>query len=148
MNRAITAITITAITVILLAWAPSTAYAGLGAPGVAPIPSCGGKPTTQGTGGNDFASDIGPSTDVYNMKDGGDIVIDDNGGDDKFRMGDGSDIVISFQGNDVLCLGDGNDIALLDDGWIDVVKCGAGNDIVIVDAFDLVDADCENVIID
>ena len=134
------------ISAILLAWAPSTAYAGISAPGFAPSPSCGGKPTTQGTSGNDEVVDSGPSNDVYNMKDGNDIVADNHGGNDVFRMGDGNDEVNSSEGNDTICLGDGNDFALTLDTWIDVVKCGPGDDFVIVDTFDLVDADCEAVI--
>jgi len=143
MNRAITAITIAGIFGILIAWAPSTTYAG--GPGVAPSPSCGGKPTTQGTGGDDFVLKTDNSNNVYNMKGGQDVVIDVGGGNDVFRMGDGNDFVASFVGNDIICLGDGNDQAFTDDGNIDVVKCGAGEDSVIVDEFDLVDADCETV---
>jgi len=126
--------------------APAMAGGGLGGLGDAPNPSCGGKPTISGTGGDDnVVKDF--SSEVYNMKGGNDTVNDlDAQQSDIVRMGGGNDLAILRGGNDTVCLGDGDDTAFTNDGFIDLIKCGDGNDTVTVDPFDILE-DCENVTI-
>lgn len=117
--------------------------------------SCGGKATKVGTSGNDefgtsdLKSPIWNSSEVYNMKDGDDLVFDidrDEPHTDIVRMGDGNDIVYMYNGHDIICLGDGNDTAYVADGYADFVKCGDGNDRVTIDDFDITDGQCESVL--
>ena len=117
--------------------------------------SCGGKATKVGTSGNDefgtsdLKSPIWNSSEVYNMKDGDDLVFDidrDEPHTDIVRMGDGNDIVYMYNGHDIICLGDGNDTAYVKDGYADFVKCGDGFDRVTIDDFDITDGQCESVL--
>ena len=117
--------------------------------------SCGGKATKVGTSGNDefgtsdLKSPIWNSSEVYNMKDGDDLVFDidrDEPHTDIVRMGDGNDRVFMYNGHDIICLGDGNDTAYVADGYADFVKCGDGNDRVTIDDFDITDGQCESVL--
>jgi Ca2+-binding RTX toxin-like protein len=66
-------------------------------------------------------------------------------GDDKVFGGDGPDKIQGEGGVDEIHGGGGNDTIDTQGDITDYVYCGPGNDTAIVDKFDFVDADCENV---
>lgn len=67
------------------------------------------------------------------------------GGDDKVFAGDGDDVIEGEGGVDEIHAGGGNDTIDVQGTGTDYVYCGPGTDTAIVDKFDFVDPDCENV---
>jgi Tol biopolymer transport system component len=66
-------------------------------------------------------------------------------GDDVLAGGAGADWLVGGDGHDVLAGNGGNDVIRARDGHSDRVSCGPGYDRAIVDRFDEVAADCEDV---
>lgn len=75
---------------------------------------------------------------------GADVVLGGSGAD-RIWGGAGADRLIGGAGPDRIVAGPGRDVVVTRDGQRDVVACGSGTDRAVVDAYDEVKSDCEQV---
>ena len=66
-----------------------------------------------------------------------------NGGPNTLQGSGGNDQIDGGGGADTIAAGLGDDSIYAKDGFVDMILCGGGNDSAIVDAIDVVNADCE-----
>ena len=102
--------------------------------------------TVRGTAAAETITGTG-SAEVFRAGAGSDTIYA-RGGRDLVRGGKGNDRIFGGSGIDKILAGRGNDVVRARDGKIDEIDCGRGKrDRAIVDAFDVVAANCEIVVL-
>jgi len=98
-----------------------------------------------GTSKNDYLAGGGYDDVIYGM--GGNDTLLGGQGDDRLYGGPGRDVLIGGPGADKLYGGPGSDTILAVDGERDIVDCGPGRDKAVVDPVDVVNKNCEVVVV-
>lgn len=120
--------------------------------------------TCPATGVIRIGAEVGPSEDAAVVRSGFPVRLHGDSGADGLRTGEGSDVLRGRDGNDrlfsegghdllepgagadVVSAGPGDDDVHAADGERDSVSCGPDRDQVSADQFDVIDADCEEVL--